>query len=91
VNLVSWSLSPLFSRVVFYKGEGFIMSNQLYRLEVRRTKTHVVVRAVGRGPRGHSFTLGVEEIPLEAYKAFMAAGGMERFLEPIAVASRPIR
>jgi hypothetical protein len=50
-----------------------------------------VVRAVGRGPRGHSFTLGVEEIPLEAYKAFMAAGGMERFLEPIAVASRPIR
>lgn len=64
------------------------MANKLYRLEIRRSKTHVTIRAVGRGPRGHNFTLGVQVVPLAEYDQFMAAGGMVDFLKPHA-AARP--
>jgi len=67
-----------------------IMSNQLYRLEIQRTKTHIIIRAVGRGPRGHCYTLKLVEVPLAEYRGFMEAGGMEKFLEPVAAASRRV-
>jgi hypothetical protein len=66
------------------------MTNHLYRLEVRRTKKKVTLRAVGRGPRGHNFTLSFVEIPLAEYKQFMADGGMLKFLEPVAVGPRKL-
>ena len=67
------------------------MSNHLYRLEVKRTKKDMVIRAVGRGPRGHNFTLAVVEVPLEAYPAWRDDGGMAKFLEPVSAAPRKNR